>query len=145
MSRRSIFVTSAASVRPSDSFILTHADSGHIPVFLDIHLSRALKEPFTSPSDYTQIFERGIDPNVEDPTQIHAHSVVPTKLEDWPKMSDVLEYRSRVQQRLVRTYKLLPEAGKTSRRLARTVTMVYEHQALHLEVPSNTSMEPVGC
>lgn len=39
--------------------------------FFDIHLSRLLNEPHTEPEDYKYIFERGIDPHVDDPTQIH--------------------------------------------------------------------------
>lgn len=30
---------------------------GHIPTFLDIHLSRLLKEPHTEPDEYKYIFE----------------------------------------------------------------------------------------
>lgn len=44
---------------------------GHIPTFLDIHLSRLLKAPHTEPEAFKYIFERGIDPNVDDPTQCH--------------------------------------------------------------------------
>jgi L-histidine Nalpha-methyltransferase / hercynylcysteine S-oxide synthase len=61
---------------------------GHIPTFLDIHLSNLLGEPYTEPESFkvhqdlifslaicsrlTQdIFERGIDPNVDDPTKCH--------------------------------------------------------------------------
>lgn len=34
-------------------------------------LSKALKEPNTEPKSYTQIFERGIDPHVDDPDHCH--------------------------------------------------------------------------
>ena len=81
-----------------------------------------------------QIFERGIDPNVDDPTIIHAHSEVPQTAEDWPKMAEIDTYRDKVRQRLRKTYERLPNIGKTSRRLARTIAMVYEHEAMHLEV-----------
>ena len=81
-----------------------------------------------------QIFERGIDPTVDDPPIIHAHSEVPQTAEDWPKMAEIDTYRDKVRQRLRKTYDRLPEIGKTSRRLARTIAMVYEHEAMHLEV-----------
>lgn len=46
--------------------------------FLDMLLSKALKEPNTEPKNYTVIFERGIDPHVDDPDHCHvccsAHS-----------------------------------------------------------------------
>ena len=63
--------------------------TGHIPAFLDIHLSNLLGEPNTEPEYfkvrlvfrfilvtflhyYVQyIFERGIDPHVDDPTACH--------------------------------------------------------------------------
>jgi hypothetical protein len=71
--------------------------TGHIPTFLDIHLSRLLGEPHTEPEYFKvgltltlslttftfdirqDVFERGIDPNVEDPTECHVsgHRFVP--------------------------------------------------------------------
>jgi L-histidine Nalpha-methyltransferase / hercynylcysteine S-oxide synthase len=62
--------------------------TGHIPTFLDVHLSNLLGEPYTEPESFkvhqnlifslatcsrlTQdIFERGIDPHVDDPTKCH--------------------------------------------------------------------------
>jgi hypothetical protein len=47
---------------------------GHIPTFMDIHLTRATQGKPTEPSSYPSIFERGIDPDVDDPEQCHAHS-----------------------------------------------------------------------
>lgn len=46
---------------------------GHIPTFLDIHLTRKGVDgnDHTEPENFKYIFERGIDPNVDDPTQIH--------------------------------------------------------------------------
>ena len=66
---------------------------GHIPTFLDIHLSRLLKEPHTEPEHYKYIFEviyilpclrpvllaltqRGIDPIVDDPTHCHVRGIL---------------------------------------------------------------------
>lgn len=79
--------------RSADLFYL-----GHIPAFLDIFLSKSLQEPHSEPeyfkvgraaspssafstlilsSDFViqDIFERGIDPNVDDPTLIHVSRV----------------------------------------------------------------------
>jgi hypothetical protein len=52
---------------------------GHIPAFLDIHLTRLLRkvgkrkelEGHTEPVKFKDIFERGIDPHVDDPSVIH--------------------------------------------------------------------------
>ncbi|KAG0241493.1 hypothetical protein B0O80DRAFT_443506 [Mortierella sp. GBAus27b] len=102
---------------------------GHIPTFLDMQLSRALNENFTEPSYFSVIFERGIDPDVEDPTQCHAHSVVP---DSWPEIETIVDYRDRVRARLLR---VLTDRGTypMTRRLARVLFMGFEHEAMHLE------------
>jgi len=108
---------------------------GHIPGFLDIHMSRYLQEPYTEPSHYPAMFERGIDPNMEDPSKVHAHSVVPEKMEDWPAVDEIVAYRDRVRARLHKTYaeRLLQDPEKIDKRLARTMAVVYEHEVMHLE------------
>ncbi|KAJ3264071.1 hypothetical protein HK104_006529, partial [Borealophlyctis nickersoniae] len=102
---------------------------GHIPAFLDIQISRCIKEPFTPPTNYPVIFERGIDPDVDDPTQCHSHSDVP---DEWPSLKEVVEYRDAVRRR-VRSLVDKYEEGGMPKRLARTLHMVYEHEAMHLE------------
>ncbi|KAG1901346.1 histidine-specific methyltransferase [Suillus fuscotomentosus] len=104
---------------------------GHIPTFLDIHLSRLLDEPHTEPQE----FKRGIDPNVDDPTQCnHPHSVVPTKDDDWPSLRSILAFRNRVRERLRKVYSDIAE-GKVSltRKVARVLFMTFEHEGLHIE------------
>ncbi|KAF9274588.1 hypothetical protein BGZ68_000522 [Mortierella alpina] len=102
---------------------------GHIPVFLDTQLSRCLKEPFSGPAYFNDIFERGIDPDVDDPTKCHSHSAVP---ETWPAIELIIDFRDRVRERLFRvlndsvTYPM-------NRRLARVLFMAFEHEAMHLE------------
>jgi hypothetical protein len=49
---------------------------GHIPAFLDIFLSRHLNEPHSEPEYFKDLFERGIDPSVDDPTKIHVRSLL---------------------------------------------------------------------
>jgi hypothetical protein len=71
---------------------------------------------------------------MDDPSKVHAHSVVPTRMEDWPLLPEIVEYRNRVRARLVRIYETrLANPAKTDRRLARTMAMVYEHEVMHLE------------
>lgn len=107
---------------------------GHIPAFLDIFLSRHLEEPHTEPEHFKDIFERGIDPNVDDPSQIHDHSIVPEKDEDWPTLEEILSFRDRVRQRLLALYTDVSAGTKEmSRRLGRVLFMVFEHEALHAE------------
>ncbi|KAL0960797.1 hypothetical protein HGRIS_005816 [Hohenbuehelia grisea] len=107
---------------------------GHIPTFMDIHISRLLNEPHTEPEEFKYIFERGIDPNVDDPTKCHAHSEVPTKDEDWPSVRTILQFQERARQRLLRVYDDIDEGKmQLTRRVGRVLFMTYEHEALHVE------------
>lgn len=106
---------------------------GHIPTFLDIFLSRITNGKHSEPVYFKDIFERGIDPDVDDPTKIHAHSEVPSCEEDWPTLSEIITFRDNVRQRLRGIYDDI-EAGKgLSRRSARAIFMGYEHEAMHAE------------
>ncbi|KAK8137247.1 hypothetical protein PG984_005187 [Apiospora sp. TS-2023a] len=101
---------------------------GHIPTFEDIHLSRATGTPLTQPTSYATFFERGIDPDVEDPTQCHDHSELPTV---WPDLSEMLEYREKVKGRIKVQY----DTGRaySDRSIGRALWIGYEHEGLHLE------------
>ncbi|KAI0345952.1 DUF323 domain-containing protein [Trametopsis cervina] len=107
---------------------------GHIPTFLDIHLSRLLQEPHTKPEEYKYIFERGIDPNVDDPTQCHSHSEVPQNDEDWPSLGAIMSFQDRVRERLLKLYGDI-ESGKVTltQKVARVIFMTLEHEAFHAE------------
>ncbi|KAE8213597.1 hypothetical protein CF327_g2919 [Tilletia walkeri] len=129
---------------------------GHIPAFLDIHLSRYLQEPDTN-KWFSTIFERGIDPQMDDPTQCHAHSEVPKAKEEWPTLEEILDYKERVHARLRGIYdglaegQILGNTGKSlTKRTARMLWMVKEHQELHMEtllymlVQSSNTLPPPG-
>ncbi|KAG5341084.1 hypothetical protein C0989_011676 [Termitomyces sp. Mn162] len=107
---------------------------GHIPTFLDIHLSRLLQEPHTEPEIFKYIFERGIDPNVDDPTQCHVHSTVPEKDEDWPTLTSILQFQTRVRARVLKLYADI-DSNRISltRKVARVLFMTFEHEAHHAE------------
>lgn len=98
--------------------------------------------------------QRGIDPHVDDQSHCHVsarflmvvcrtltafqnHSEVPERDEDWPTLSEIVRYRDRVRERVFDLYREL-ESGKRilTRRLARTLVMVLEHDAFHIEVRS---------
>jgi hypothetical protein len=108
---------------------------GHIPTFLDIHLSRILGEPYTEPEDFKTIFERGIDPNVDDPSKCHSHSEVPKADEDWPALDTILTFQGKVRGRVHKLYKDI-ESGQRqlTRKTARVLQMTLEHEAWHVEV-----------
>ncbi|KAF8198039.1 DUF323 domain-containing protein [Pholiota molesta] len=76
---------------------------GHIPTFL---IS-------TEPKWFWNIFERGIDPHVDDPDHCHNHSEVPTNDEDWPSLAEVLVFRDGHEGFHVETllYMLIQKAG----------------------------------
>lgn len=41
---------------------------GHLPAFADARLAGVLQEPLTEPAPYADLFARGIDPDLDDPT-----------------------------------------------------------------------------
>ncbi|KAJ6582790.1 DUF323 domain-containing protein [Mycena sp. CBHHK59/15] len=107
---------------------------GHIPTFLDIHLSRLLAEPNTEPDAFKYIFERGIDPDVDDPTVCHPHSEVPQNDEDWPTLTSILQFQARVRARLLKLYEDLDAGTRVlNRKMGRVLFMTFEHEALHAE------------
>ncbi|THU80951.1 hypothetical protein K435DRAFT_972551 [Dendrothele bispora CBS 962.96] len=118
---------------------------GHIPAFLDIHLSKLLQEPHTEPEHFKDIFERGIDPNVDDPTQCHSHSEVPTEDEDWPTLSAILQFKARVRSRLLQIYDDVDTGKRTlTRKMGRVLWMTYEHEAMHAETLLYMLMQRAG-
>lgn len=74
------------------------------------------------------MFERGIDPDVEDPQQCHAHSKIP---DEWPAVDDVTNYQERVRNRLRSIFQM--DGPEQSRCLAEAVWIGFEHEAMHLE------------
>ncbi|KAL2843896.1 hypothetical protein BJY01DRAFT_191637 [Aspergillus pseudoustus] len=101
---------------------------GHIPTFSDIHLTRALRGKPTDPKSYQLIFERGIDPDVDDPEKCHSHSEIP---DEWPSRADILGYQERVRNR-VRSVLQMPKLGY-DRTLGEALWIGFEHEAMHLE------------
>ncbi|KAH7917459.1 hypothetical protein BV22DRAFT_1108567 [Leucogyrophana mollusca] len=93
---------------------------GHIPTFLDMLMSKALKEPHTEPKNFTVIFE--------------SHSEVPEKDEDWPTLTTILSFRDRVRARLLKLYEDFKSGHRTlNRHLARMLVMTLEHEGWHVE------------
>ncbi|KAJ1725403.1 hypothetical protein LPJ53_000441 [Coemansia erecta] len=105
---------------------------GHLPAFADIHMSRAESAPLTEPASYAEWFERGIDPNIEDPTICHSHSTPPA---DWPEIKDILAYRDRVRERIVNWVSRYDDKDGElpSAEASRHVWMSFEHEAMHIE------------
>lgn len=89
----------------------------------DIHISRATGGKLTEPAYYAICFERGIDPDVDDPTQCHDHSELPSV---WPDLPDMLAYREKVKLRIQTLY----ESGVAykDRCIGRALWIGFEHE-----------------
>lgn len=99
---------------------------GHIPAFLDLQLSRATNAALTGPGQsYQEIFQRGIDPDVDDPSQCHSHSAAP---ESWPLLEEILKYGERVRSRTLALYE-----GVLGQGVQRALWTAFEHEGMHLE------------
>lgn len=126
---------------------------GHIPTFLDVMITRqkvdcvlsdSNGEPhLTEPSKFADIFERGIDPDMDDPTTCNPHSEVPDE-GNWPSVDSILQYQKSVRNRLMRllllwengNYMITDESVEwipSRQNAARVVWMCFEHEAMHLE------------
>jgi hypothetical protein len=101
---------------------------GHIPTFLDIHIARATSGKPSDPAYFWKIFERGVDPDVEDPTQCHAHSEIP---EEWPPLKNILDFQQVVRGRIDALY--ASGETETNGRVSRALWLGFEHEAMHLE------------
>ena len=118
---------------------------GHIPTFLDIHLTRATAQPATEPARYQLIFERGIDPDVDNPELCHAHSEIP---DTWPPLDEILTFQDRVRERVADLY--ADGRAENDRKVARALWIGFEHEIMHLEtllymlVQSEKTLPPPG-
>ncbi|KAF3043996.1 hypothetical protein E8E12_005344 [Didymella heteroderae] len=118
---------------------------GHIPTFLDIHMARATGGKPTDPAYFWQIFERGIDPDVDDPEKCHAHSEIP---DTWPALEEILTHQQKIREKAESLY--TSGAVERSHRIARAMWLGYEHEAMHLEtllymlVQSDKVLPPPG-
>lgn len=94
----------------------------------DIHFTRALRSKPTEPRAYQLIFERGVDPDVEDPEQCHSHSEIP---DEWPPLGEILDYQERVRSRVKSI--LQREDLAHNRCLGEALWLGFEHEIMHLE------------
>lgn len=118
---------------------------GHIPTFLDIHISKATGVWPKELEYYQKIFERGIDPDVDNPEVCHDHSEVPNT---WPPVGDIIVYQAQVRERV----KLLFSSGEAESKpsVRKALWLGFEHEAMHLEtllymlVQSERTVPPPG-
>lgn len=101
---------------------------GHIPTFLDIQLTKTTKQPPTEPASYYSIFERGVDPDVDNPEHCHAHSEIP---DEWPPVEEITAFQTRVRSRLRNLYANGQE--RVPRSVGRAIWVGFEHELMHIE------------
>jgi hypothetical protein len=99
---------------------------GHIPTFLDIQLTKVTDLPPCEPATYPKIFERGIDPDVDNPDLCHAHSETP---DEWPPLGEILQYQDNVRAKVQKLYEL----ETIPRSIGRALWIGFEHEIMHLE------------
>lgn len=99
---------------------------GHIPTFMDIQLTKVTQEAPCEPAYYTQIFERGIDPDVDNPEHCHAHSEIP---DEWPPLEEILSYQDKVRAKVQK----LTATKDMPRHIGRALWLGFEHEIMHLE------------
>ena len=101
---------------------------GHIPTFFDMKLTEATGGKPTEPSYFYNIFERGIDPDVDNPEHCHAHSEIP---DEWPELDLILTFQERVRQRVKGLY----ESGQAYNDAwtGRALWLGLEHEIMHME------------
>lgn len=120
---------------------------GHIPAFLDVMMTRHKLDSVTSenhsltePAHFAEIFERGIDPDMDNPDICcNPHSVVPNDDRDWPSVLSILQYQQLVRNRLKRfllhweTWVDSENCTPSRQSAGHVIWMCFEHEAMHLE------------
>lgn len=86
-------------------------------------MTRATGQGATEPAYYHTYFERGIDPDVDDPTKCHDHSKLP---DIFPSRDEILQYREKVKGRIQELY----EDGRAhaDRCIGRALWIGFEHE-----------------
>ena len=105
---------------------------GHLPAFAWNHICRGVLGQASFQPSFDEIFDRGIDPDVEDPTRVHAHPEVPDR---WPDLADVHAYRDRVRRAVLDSLPDIEEHASEDvmARQGRVCSMVLEHELMHQE------------
>ncbi len=105
---------------------------GHLPAFARNHVCGGLLERRAFNAAFDDLFSRGIDPDVDDPTRCHDHPDVPDR---WPSVGEVLAYRDRVRAAVLESVDPVSEREKTHvmARDNRVFSMIIEHEQMHQE------------
>jgi ergothioneine biosynthesis protein EgtB len=123
---------------------------GHLPAFAWNHIGRGVLGRPAFNANFDEMFDRGIDPDVDDPSQCHDHPPAPAQ---WPDLGDVLEYRDRVREMISRAVADIdPASPDVMAHKGRVVSMAIEHELMHQEtllymlqqLPAEQKIRPPG-
>ena len=105
---------------------------GHLPAFAWNHICRGMLGCASFQPFFDQIFDRGIDPDVDNPEQCHPHPEVPDR---WPSLEHVIAYRDRVRKALIAALPRIEAYAATDvmARHCRVLSMAIEHELMHQE------------
>jgi iron(II)-dependent oxidoreductase len=107
---------------------------GHVAAFSYIHVNLKVCKEESFMSEFDAMFERGIDPDVMDPTKVHAHSICPANADDWPCLQRIQDYVAECRSRVLKAYASVSESNNNPWLTRRRVfNMVMEHEAMHQE------------
>ncbi len=107
---------------------------GHLPAFAWNQLTHFAPETEPVDAELCQLFERGIDPDV-DTGAVHANSAGATRSE-WPALDRVRRFRDRVRELmpdLIDRVLAKDPATRLELKEGRIFELVYEHEAMHQE------------
>ncbi|CCU74737.1 hypothetical protein BGHDH14_bgh02375 [Blumeria hordei DH14] len=99
---------------------------GHIPTFGDLQISKVTGKTLDKTLQFSEIFERGIDPDVENSEICHSHSKIPDK---WPPVDEIWAYQNNVRSKI----RSIQKSQSITRSLARALWVSFEHELMHLE------------
>jgi ergothioneine biosynthesis protein EgtB len=105
---------------------------GHLPAFAWNHVCRGVLGRESFDPRFDEMFERGIDPDVDDPERCHAHPEVP---DTWPELKQVIAYRDQVRDAILESVDQVEARGAhdVMARKRRVLSMVIEHELMHQE------------
>jgi ergothioneine biosynthesis protein EgtB len=105
---------------------------GHLPAFAWNHIGAGVLGRPSLNAGFDELFSRGIDPDVDDPSHCHAHPEIP---DSWPPLAEVLAYRDRVRAAVLECVDAVGERAPTHlmAREGRVFSMVIEHELMHQE------------
>src|SRR5262245_29193305 len=105
---------------------------GHLPAFASHHICRGVLRRASFHPAFDEIFDRGIDPDVDDPSRCHAHPDVPAR---WPSLDEVIAYRDRVRSAILESLGEVAAHASTTVMAEhnRVLSMAIEHELMHQE------------